>query len=80
VIGGHGDVMQGKDKFELWKQYFRDLMTETAEAYAAGATREDAEQSVSKALISKYSGKFDPSFPHDVMGNIDKAYEVVAQR
>ena len=26
VLGGHGDVMRGKEKFELWKQYFRDLM------------------------------------------------------
>src|SRR5439155_3487468 len=29
VIGGHGDVMHGKEKFELWKQYFRDLLDET---------------------------------------------------
>src|ERR1700716_3428175 len=25
VIAGHGDVMRDKQKFELWKQYFRDL-------------------------------------------------------
>jgi len=23
VIAGHGDVMRDKQKFELWKQYFR---------------------------------------------------------
>ena len=32
VLGGHGDVMRGKEKFELWKQYLRDLMDADAAA------------------------------------------------
>src|SRR5215468_6373192 len=50
VIPGHGDVMRGKEKFELWKQYFRDLMDATAQAYARGASLEDAEKEVSRIL------------------------------
>jgi len=38
VIAGHGDVMRDKRTFELWKQYFRDLLDQTAAAYADGAT------------------------------------------
>jgi cyclase len=78
VIGGHGEVMQGKQKFELWKQYFRDLLEETAQAYAQGDTRAEAEKSVGKILVSKYGNKFDSSFPKDVVGNVVKAYQVIA--
>jgi cyclase len=78
VIAGHGDVMRGKEKFELWKQYFRDLMDETAQAYAHGTSLEDAEKEVSKILVAKYADKFDPGFPQGVMGNVAKAYQVIA--
>jgi len=78
VIGGHGDVMHGKQKFELWKQYFRDLMDETGQAYARGASLEDAEKEVSKTLAAKYADKFDPAFPQSVISNIAKAYQVIA--
>jgi cyclase len=78
VIGGHGDVIRGKERFELWKHYFRDLMDEAAQAYARGASLEDAEKGVSKTLIAKYADKFDPDFPKSVIGNIAKAYQVIA--
>jgi cyclase len=78
VIGGHGDVMRGKERFDLWKHYFRDLMDEAAQAYARGASLEDAEKGVSKTLIAKYADKFDPGFPKSVFGNIAKAYQVIA--
>ena len=78
VIGGHGDVMRGKEKFELWKQYFRDLMDETARAYARGASLDDAEKEVSKILAAKYADKFDPDFLQSVIGNVAKAYQVIA--
>ncbi len=78
VIGGHGDVMRGKERFDLWKHYFRDLMDEAAQAYARGASLEDAEKEVSKTLIAKYADRFDPGFPKSVIGNIAKAYQVIA--
>jgi len=78
VIGGHGDVMRGKERFELWKLYFHDLLDETAKAYARGASLDDAEKQVSKILVAKYADKFDPSFPKSVIGNIAKAYQVIA--
>src|SRR5256884_9295148 len=50
VIAGHGDVMRDKQKFELWKQYFRDLLEQTAAAYADGATLDQAKKRVSDYL------------------------------
>jgi len=78
VLGGHGDVMHGKQKFELWKEYFGDLMEQTAQAYAQGATLDDAQKKLSPWLVAKYADKFDPGFSHDVGGNIAKAYQVIA--
>jgi len=78
VIGGHGDVMRDKQTFELWKQYFRDLLDQTAAAYADGATLDQAKKRVSDYLISKYAAKFDPKFPQSVGSNVIKAYQVTA--
>jgi cyclase len=78
VIGGHGDVIEGKEKFELWKQYFRDLLEETAQAYSEGASGDEAEKRVSKSLTAKYAAKFDPAFPQRVVANVAKAYQVIA--
>ena len=78
VIGGHGDVMRGKQQFELWKGYLRDLLDETAQAYAQGETLEEAQNTVAKALESKYATKF-AYFPRNLInGNIEKAYEVIS--
>jgi hypothetical protein len=77
-LGGHGDVMRGKQKFELWKQYFRDLMHETAQAYSQGDTLDQAQKRVGNILVSSYADKFDPNFPKDVHANIAKAYQVIA--
>jgi len=77
VLGGHGDVMHGKEKFELWKQYFRDLLDETGKAYAGGANLEQAQKQVAQFLISKYAAQFDPAFPQSVTANITKAYQVI---
>jgi cyclase len=78
VIGGHGGVIQGKQKFELWKQYFHDLLDETGQAYARGASLDEAKAQVAKILVAKYAGKFDPGFPQSVLANIAKAYQVIA--
>lgn len=78
VIGGHGDVMRGKGMFKLWRQYFGDLMAETADAYAQGATLDETRQRVAPALQAKYAGKFPPTFPGDVIPNIEKAYRVIS--
>ena len=78
ALGGHGDVMQGKEKFELWKAYFHDLLDETAQVYGGGASLEDAQKQVSKTLIAKYAAKFDPDFSKSVGANVAKAYQVIA--
>src|ERR1700733_10509957 len=78
VLGGHGDVMHGKEKFELWKQYFRDLLAETGQAYASGASLQEAQKQVAKILVPRYAAKFDPAFPQSVTANITKAYQVIA--
>jgi glyoxylase-like metal-dependent hydrolase (beta-lactamase superfamily II) len=78
IIGGHGDVMRGKGHFEFWKQYFRDLMSATTEAYTQGATLADARKSVAAKLAAKYASQFPSTFPQEVIGNIEKAYRVVS--
>ncbi|MCU1243776.1 MAG: hypothetical protein JWO71_4502 [Candidatus Acidoferrum typicum] len=78
VLGGHGDVMHGKLRFELWKSYFRDLMDRTAAVYAEGATLDEARKTVSDFLTKKYADKFDPNFPKSVTANVTKAYEVIS--
>jgi len=79
ALGGHGDVMHGKETFELWKAYFRDLLDETAQIYGRGASLEEAQKQVSMTLIAKYASKFDPNFRQSVLANITKAYQVIAQ-
>jgi len=76
VIGGHGDVMRGKQRFELWKQYFRDLLERTTAAYVEGATLEEAKKRVSELLRAKYADKFD-HFPQNVAADVAKAYQVI---
>ena len=78
VLGGHGDVMHGKLRFELWKSYFRDLMDRTAAGYAEGATPDEARKTVADFLVKKYADKFDPNFPKSVAANVTKAYQVIA--
>jgi cyclase len=78
VLGGHGDVMHGKLRFEIWKQYFQDLMDRTAAAYAEGASLDQAQKSVSEFLTRKYADRFDPNFPKSVTANVTKAYQVIA--
>ncbi|MBV9180751.1 MAG: MBL fold metallo-hydrolase [Acidobacteria bacterium] len=78
VIGGHGDVIHGKEKFELWKAYLQDLMDRTASSYSQGDSLDSAKKSVADFLIKKYADKFDPAFPGSVVGNVAKAYQVIA--
>jgi cyclase len=78
ALGGHGDVMHGKLRFELWKEYFQDLMDRTAAVYAEGASLDQAQKSVAEFLVKKYADRFDPNFPKSVTANVTKAYQVVA--
>lgn len=80
VIGGHGgDVLRGKETFELWKQYFTDLMAEAADEVARGATLDQTRQRLVPALEEKYDGRFPaPLFAESVTSNVEKAYRVVS--
>ena len=53
-------------------------MAVTADAYAQGATLAEARQRVAAELSPKYAGRFPPTFPQDVIPNIEKAYRVVS--
>jgi cyclase len=77
VVGGHGDVMRGKGQFQMWEQYFADLIAETTNAYTSGASIAQAVTRVSSALQPKYSGKMPPTFKEDVVENIQKVYRVI---
>jgi len=76
VLGGHGDVMHGKLRFELWKQYFQDLMDRTAAVYAEGASLDQAQKPSPPSSPKKYAAQFDPNFPKSVTANVTKAYQV----
>jgi len=78
AIGGHGDVMKGKQKFELWKRYLGDLMDQTAAVYSQGASLEEAQKKVSASMVEKYARDFTATFPQDVGANVSKAYQVIA--
>lgn len=58
TVGGHGDVLRGKEQFEHWRRYLTDLMDETAAAYALGASMAEAEKTVTEKLRSKYGPDF----------------------
>ncbi len=78
AVGGHGDVMRGKAMFQMWEQYFTDLIAETTSAYAAGVPMADAVRRVTAALTPKYASKMPSSFSQDVVDNIQKVYRVVS--
>jgi DNA-binding NtrC family response regulator len=68
VIGGYGNVMPARQKFDLWKEYFSDMIRETAQAHAQGATQEEAEKRVERWLVAKYADKFYPNSSQNAAG------------
>jgi glyoxylase-like metal-dependent hydrolase (beta-lactamase superfamily II) len=91
VISGHGELVRGKSQIGLWKEYLRELMGKTADAYAQGATLEEIKQTLGPVLVAKYADKFPGGPPHDgvcppcpwpfraaIDGNLQKAYSVFA--
>lgn len=77
AVGGHGDIMQGKQRFAQWRAYFRDLVDETAKARAGGANLEAAQRQVGPILVAKHGSTFDPGFANAVNGNIARAYQTL---
>lgn len=59
-IGRADCVMQDKQKFELWKEYYEDLIRETEQAYTQGATQQEANNRVEHWLFAKYADRFYP--------------------
>lgn len=78
VIPGHGPVLHNKKQFEVWRNYLRDLMAETANTYASGATMADTVKRVSPVLLERHKGVMPATFPTDITANIQKAYRVVS--
>jgi glyoxylase-like metal-dependent hydrolase (beta-lactamase superfamily II) len=74
VIGGHGDPFHGKETFELWEQYFADLLDRVAKAYKSGATLDQTRKQLATALIATYGDRFPKRFSTTVTSNIEKAY------
>jgi FixJ family two-component response regulator len=60
LIAGANCVMQDKQKFELWKEYYGDLIRETEQAYIQGATQQEATRRVEHWLLAKYADRFYP--------------------
>jgi DNA-binding NtrC family response regulator len=78
LIGGPSYIMQGKQQFELWKEYYGDLLGETERAYTQGATQEEAKSRVEHWLVAKYADKFYPrssQYPNAAKAQCQKGSE-----
>jgi cyclase len=81
VIGGHGDVIQGKGTFDLWKQYLAELMEDAVKANSQGETLDEARKTLAPPLIAKYGSKFGDMpwpFSETVDSNINRAFRIVS--
>lgn len=77
VIGGHGNVMTGKDTFDLWRKYFADLLDEASRAVGQGASLEETKTKLIPTLVQRYGTQFPPDFSKTVVGNVETAYRVM---
>jgi cyclase len=78
IIPGHGGVLKGKERIETWRSYLVDLMAATAEAYAAGASFDDAVPIVKEKIAPKYAAKLPPDgLTVMFTRNVHKAYRVI---
>ena len=78
VIPGHGDVMKGKERLQLWESYLSDVMTETTRAYEDGASLEKTRDKVVPILKTRYAGQFPPDFQYAVAGNVTTTYRMIS--
>jgi glyoxylase-like metal-dependent hydrolase (beta-lactamase superfamily II) len=78
VIGGHGDILHGKATFELWKQYFNELIAESSHSYAVGESLDGARTRIVPLLSAKYGGKFPKRFSETGVSDVEKAYRFVS--
>ena len=78
LVGGPSYIMQGEQQFELWKEYYGDLLGETERAYTQGATQEEAKSRVEHWLVAKYADKFYPrssQYPNAAKAQCQKGSE-----
>ena len=78
VIGGHGDILHDRTRFDLWKAYFNDLLHETAQSLASGETIDAARKRLIPLFLQKYGDQFPKRFFDTVKDDIDKAYRTVS--
>ena len=78
VIPGHGDVMRGKARLDLWRQYLADVAAETAKAYAQGKSLQETRDTVVPILKARYASRFAEDFPYAVAGNVMTAYRMIS--
>jgi len=78
VIGGHGNVLHGKERFDLWKSYFNELLEETAHSYGAGESLDAARKRLVPVFSEKYGEKFPKRFSETVTSDVEKAYRFVS--
>jgi glyoxylase-like metal-dependent hydrolase (beta-lactamase superfamily II) len=78
VIGGHGEVLHDRTRFDLWKQYFTELLQQNARSYAAGESLDAARKRLVPIFLQKYGDKFPKRFSETVVSDIEKAYRVVS--
>jgi cyclase len=80
VIGGHGDTLEGKGAFDLWREYFTELLADTATAVSKGADLEGVKGQIIPPLVAKFGSRFPPDFSRTVVGNVEAAYRAVTSQ
>jgi len=78
VIGGHAEVLHDRARFDLWKQYFTELLQQNAQAYAAGESLDAARKRLAPMFLQEYGDKFPKRFSETVVSDVEKAYRVVS--
>jgi glyoxylase-like metal-dependent hydrolase (beta-lactamase superfamily II) len=78
VIGGHGDILHDRTRFDLWQQYFTDLLHETAQSVASGESLDAARKRIVPILLPKYGPQFPKRFSDTIKDDIDKAFRTVS--
>jgi cyclase len=75
-IPGHGDVQQGKERLEMLRAFFNDLIPAVRRAVAEGKTIEQAKRDVKAELAPRHEKNF-PSWNGGAEAAIDRAFQHV---
>jgi glyoxylase-like metal-dependent hydrolase (beta-lactamase superfamily II) len=79
VLGGHGDVLQGKKQVTLFREFITDLMHEVEQNVGRGHAKAEVVARVAPLLRQRFGTRFAQGSLEDyLVASIEKAWDVVA--